>query len=54
VHLVRKTIKPVGLLQVKTPAESTGPWDLYKVMATLPAASITRPLAESTCPSVKH
>ena len=26
------------LLQVKTPAESTGEWDSYKVLATTPAA----------------
>ena len=32
------------LLEVKTPAESTGPWDLYKVDATIPAAKALRPL----------
>lgn len=42
------------LVEVKTPAESTKPWDYYKVLATLPAEQVTRPLAESACPLVKQ
>lgn len=41
------------LFQVKTPAESTGPWDYYKLVATIPAEEAFRPLAESACPLVK-
>ena len=39
--------------QVKTPAESKGPWDLYKLVKTIPADQAFRPLSESTCPLVK-
>jgi branched-chain amino acid transport system substrate-binding protein len=38
--------------QVKTPAESTGPWDYYKILATIPGDQAFRPLAEAGCPLV--
>lgn len=38
------------LMQVKTPAESKGPWDYYTVIAAIPAATATRPLSQSDCP----
>ncbi len=41
------------LVQVKTPAESKGPWDYYKILRTLPADLVSVPLSESTCPLVK-
>jgi branched-chain amino acid transport system substrate-binding protein len=41
------------LYQVKTPAESKGPWDLYKRVATIPADQAFQPLSESRCPLVK-
>ncbi|MBE7373778.1 ABC transporter substrate-binding protein [Pseudomonas lopnurensis] len=37
------------LAQVKTPAESTGEWDLYKIARTIPAQLAFRPLSESKC-----
>lgn len=37
------------LAQVKAPAESTGEWDLYKIVRTIPAQLAFRPLSESTC-----
>jgi branched-chain amino acid transport system substrate-binding protein len=37
---------PSYLLQVKTPAESTGEWDLYKVLATSPASEVLHPLLD--------
>ena len=40
------------LLEVKMPTESTGPWDLYKVDATIPAAKAFRPLDQGSCPLV--
>ncbi|TDH58986.1 ABC transporter substrate-binding protein [Dankookia rubra] len=40
------------LVEVKKPAESTGPWDLYKVLATVPAAQAFKPL-DAACPLVK-
>ncbi|MFC7476722.1 ABC transporter substrate-binding protein [Dankookia sp. GCM10030260] len=41
------------LVEVKKPAESTGPWDLYKVLATVPAAQAFKPL-DPACPLVKQ
>ncbi len=40
------------LVQVKTPAEAKGPWDLVKLVATVPPDQAFRPLAESRCPLV--
>jgi branched-chain amino acid transport system substrate-binding protein len=37
------------LVQVKTPAESKGPWDLYKVLRTIPGDQTVLPLATSAC-----
>lgn len=48
----RKT-HPMYLFQVKTPSESSGPWDYYKLLATIPADEVFRPLAEGDCPLVK-
>ncbi len=41
------------LFEVKKPEESTGPWDLYRMVATVPAADAARPLAEGGCPLVR-
>ncbi len=41
------------LLQVKSPAESRGPWDLYKLLRTTPAEEAFRPLSEGGCPLVR-
>lgn len=41
------------LFQVKSPAESRGPWDYYKLIQTIPAAEAFRPLADGNCPLVK-
>ena len=41
------------LFQVKTPAESKGPWDYYKLIQTIPAAEAFRPLADGNCPMIK-
>ncbi|MBV8912196.1 MAG: ABC transporter substrate-binding protein [Acetobacteraceae bacterium] len=40
---------PAYLFEVKSRAESTGPWDLYKLVATTPGPDSVRPLAESGC-----
>jgi branched-chain amino acid transport system substrate-binding protein len=37
---------PSYLLQVKTPAESKGEWDYYKVLATSPASEVLHPLLD--------
>lgn len=41
------------LFQVKTPEESKGAWDYYKILRTLPADLVSVPLSESQCPLVK-
>ena len=53
-------IRPDGLLehdmyiaQVKTPAESKGPWDYYKILKTMKGEDAFGKLADSTCPLVK-
>ena len=48
-----RKIHPAYLFEVKTPAESKGPWDYYKLVGTTPAEQAFRPLSESTCPLVK-
>jgi branched-chain amino acid transport system substrate-binding protein len=35
---------PAYLFEVKTPEESTGPWDLYKLVHTSPPADVLHPL----------
>jgi branched-chain amino acid transport system substrate-binding protein len=41
------------LFEVKTPAESKGPWDYYKLLATIPADEAFRPMDKGDCPMVK-
>ncbi|WP_119352739.1 ABC transporter substrate-binding protein [Azohydromonas sediminis] len=48
-----RKIHPAYLFEVKTPAESKGPWDYYKLRATIPAAEAFRPLNQGECPLVK-
>ncbi|MDB5511070.1 MAG: transporter permease [Enterovirga sp.] len=47
-----RAIHPMYLFQVKTPAESKGPWDIYKTLATIPTEEAFRPLNEGNCPLV--
>ena len=46
-------IHPMYLFEVKKPSESTGEWDLYKTLATIPADEAFRPMDEGGCPLVK-
>jgi branched-chain amino acid transport system substrate-binding protein len=48
-----RKIHDMYLFEVKKPAESKGEWDLYKTIATIPAAEAFRPLSEGKCPLVK-
>jgi branched-chain amino acid transport system substrate-binding protein len=48
-----RKIHDMYLFEVKKPAESMGPWDLYKQLATIPADQAFRPLNEGGCPLVK-
>ncbi|MBV9813131.1 MAG: ABC transporter substrate-binding protein, partial [Acetobacteraceae bacterium] len=47
-----RKVHPVYLFQTKTPAESTGQWDMFKLVSTIPAAEAFRPLNEGHCPLV--
>lgn len=49
-----RVMRPMYLMQVKTPAESRGEWDMAKVLGAVPAEKAFRPLAESECRLVKH
>src|ERR1700704_5248000 len=48
-----RKIHPMYLFEVKKPSESKGPWDYYKLRATIPADEAFRPLADGGCPLVK-
>jgi branched-chain amino acid transport system substrate-binding protein len=48
-----RLMNDLTLLQVKHPAESKGPWDYHKVVATIPAEVAYGPLSESRCPYIK-
>jgi branched-chain amino acid transport system substrate-binding protein len=48
-----RKMHPMYLYEVKSPDESKGPWDYYKLRREIPAAEAFRPLAESECPLVK-
>ncbi len=48
-----RKIHPAYLFEVKKPSESKGPYDYYKVLATIPANEAFRPLNEGACPLVK-
>jgi branched-chain amino acid transport system substrate-binding protein len=48
-----RMVHDMYLMQVKTPKESKGRWDYYKVVATLPGDEVYTKLSESTCKLVK-
>ncbi|RIK96825.1 MAG: ABC transporter permease [Proteobacteria bacterium] len=48
-----RKIHPAYLFEVKKPEESKGPWDYYKLVATIPADQAFTTLDKSTCPLVK-
>ncbi|MFT3972120.1 MAG: ABC transporter substrate-binding protein [Amaricoccus sp.] len=48
-----RMVHDMYLVQAKTPDESEGPWDLVKLVKTIPGDEAFRPLSESTCPLVK-
>jgi branched-chain amino acid transport system substrate-binding protein len=49
-----RVIRDLLYLSVKSPAESKYPWDYYRVLKTIPAADIYRPLSEGGCPLVNE
>ena len=48
-----RKLQPAYLFQVKTPAESKGPWDYYKLLATTPPDQAIRPLSQGGCPLIR-
>lgn len=48
-----RMVHDMYLAQVKTPAESKGEWDYYKIIRTIPGDEAYIPLEKSTCPLVK-
>jgi branched-chain amino acid transport system substrate-binding protein len=48
-----RKIHPAYLVEVKKPSESKGPYDYYKIRATIPADQAFRPMTAGECPLVK-
>jgi branched-chain amino acid transport system substrate-binding protein len=48
-----RKLHPAYLVEVKKPSESKGPWDYFKILATIPADQAFRPLHEGGCSLVK-
>jgi branched-chain amino acid transport system substrate-binding protein len=48
-----RVIRDMYLFQVKTPAESKGKDDIYKLIATVPGDQAYRPLKDGKCPYIK-
>jgi len=48
-----RKIHPAYLFEVKKPSESKGPYDYYKLRATIPADQAFLPLNEGDCPMIK-
>jgi branched-chain amino acid transport system substrate-binding protein len=48
-----RMVHDMYLFEVKKPEESKGEWDLYKLLATVPADQAFRPLDKGGCPLVK-
>ena len=48
-----RVLRDFYLFEVKSPAESKGPWDYYKLIRTIPANEAVRPESEGGCPLIK-
>ncbi len=48
-----RVMRDMYLAQVKSPAESKGKDDIYKILATVPADKAWRPLKDGKCPLIK-
>ncbi|SFC43723.1 amino acid/amide ABC transporter substrate-binding protein, HAAT family (TC 3.A.1.4.-) [Marinospirillum celere] len=49
-----RMVHDMYLAEVKTPAESSGEWDLYKIVRTIPGDEAFRPLSQSQCRLVNN
>jgi branched-chain amino acid transport system substrate-binding protein len=48
-----RKVHDMYLFKVKAPDASTGPWDYYELVATIPADKAFRPMADGGCPLVQ-
>ena len=48
-----RMVHDMHLFEVKKPSESQGPWDLYRLVATVPGSEAFQPLEKSRCPLVR-
>jgi branched-chain amino acid transport system substrate-binding protein len=48
-----RLVHDMYLMQVKAPAESTEPWDYYRIVQTIPGDEAYTKLADSKCPLIK-
>jgi branched-chain amino acid transport system substrate-binding protein len=48
-----RNVHDMYLFEVKTPAESKGPWDYYKLIRSIPGAEAFRAMEQGECPMVK-
>jgi branched-chain amino acid transport system substrate-binding protein len=53
VRIDGRALHPAYLVEVKKPSESKGPYDYYKIRATIPADQAFRPLNEGGCSLVR-
>jgi branched-chain amino acid transport system substrate-binding protein len=53
IRLDGRAVHNMYLFQVKTPAESTGPWDYYSLVQTIPGEAAFRPLDHGGCKLVE-
>lgn len=49
-----RMVHDMYLMRVKKPEESTGDWDVFALVDTIPGDAAFRPLAESKCPLVRR
>lgn len=49
-----RMMNAMTLLQVKSPSESTGPWDYHTAITQISAEEIYGPLSDSTCPYLEN
>jgi branched-chain amino acid transport system substrate-binding protein len=49
-----RMVHDMYFVQVKTPEESTGAWDYYRILSTISSDQAFRPLDESGCPLVNQ
>lgn len=48
-----RLLRDLYVTEVKKPEESKGPWDYWKIVATIPGDKAWRPADESECPLLK-